>query len=111
MISLCLIASHMVGDYIAQNDWMAANKLKDWRVRVVHVAAYSACFLPVLAAYAPSPAAAGLFLALNFIAHFVTDSRRWASGDKWPPKPILVDQSIHMATLAILGVIFLEPIR
>lgn len=109
MLSLALIASHMVGDYIAQTDWQAARKLADWRVRAWHVLLYSMCFLPALARYAPSPAAAAWFLGLNFVAHFITDSRRWASGEKWPPKPILVDQSIHMATLAVLGSVFLEP--
>lgn len=48
MCSLWLIAAHMLGDYVFQNDWMAANNLKDPFVRLVHVVFYSLCFLPVL---------------------------------------------------------------
>jgi len=111
MLSLCLLASHMVGDYIVQTDWMAANKLKDAAARAIHVFAYSLCFIPTACRYAPTHAGAVAFLLLNAAAHFVVDSRRWASGDRWPPKPILVDQAIHAACLAALGVLFLEGPR
>lgn len=108
MLSMILLAGHMVGDYIAQNDWMAANKLKDWKVRAVHVTCYSLCFIPSVAYSRPGQAGAAWFFAWLWATHFITDSRRWASGEKWGPKPILVDQSIHIATLAVLGVVFLE---
>lgn len=106
MTGLMLIAAHMVGDYITQNDWMAAHKLTDWRVRALHVTAYTLGFAPVAwwAGLAVWPAVA--FLALVWVTHFITDSRRWASGEKWPPKPILVDQAIHLTTLAVLGAAF-----
>jgi hypothetical protein len=108
MLSLILIACHMIGDYIAQNDWMAANKLHCWKVRAIHVTCYSLCFAPVALYSHATTTTAAWFFAWLWITHFITDSRRWASGDKWPPKPILVDQSIHLATLTVLGVAFLE---
>lgn len=101
--SLDLIAAHMVGDYITQTPRMAAHKLTDARVRAEHVTAYTLGFVPVtLASRAPIGKQAA-FLGLCWLTHFATDSRRWASGEEWPPKPILVDQSIHLATLAVLG--------
>lgn len=106
MIALLLLAAHMVGDYILQTDWMAANKLHDWRARLAHVFVYTSAFSPVGVYARLFPGELLAFLAAVFVTHFVTDSRRWASGAKWPPKPILVDQSIHVATLAALGVIF-----
>ena len=103
MNSLDLIAAHMVGDYITQTPYMAANKLADPRTRAWHVSTYTAGFiLLVLLSSAPLWRKV-LFLSLVWATHFITDSRRWASGEQWPPKPILVDQSIHLATLALLS--------
>lgn len=96
----------MVGDHVLQTDWMAARKLLDWRVRLVHVAVYTACFVVVpLQARMPLLRAL-LFLAAVGVPHFVVDCRRWASGEVWPPKPILVDQAIHAACLAIAAAVF-----
>lgn len=108
MLSMVLLACHMVGDYIAQTDWMASNKLKNAKIRAIHVTCYSLCFIPAAIYSHAGATSAAWFFALLWVTHFVTDSRRWASGDKWPPKPILVDQSIHLATLAVLGVMFLD---
>jgi len=96
----------MMGDFIIQTDWMAANKLKSHWARFLHVTTYSIGFIPVALAFAPTTTAAWCFLLNNFIVHYVVDTRRWASGDKWPPKPIVVDQALHMTQLAILGVIY-----
>lgn len=106
MKSLDLLACHMVGDYITQTGHMAANKLSDPKVRAQHVTVYVLGFVPALV---PALLLQKVsfwrklaFLVSLWLSHFVTDSRRWASGEEWPPKPILVDQSIHLATLAIL---------
>src|SRR5665213_101761 len=103
MISLLLLAAHMLGDYITQNDWMAKYKLTNWRVRAVHVSVYCLGFVPVLFCTSLPHRQYLLFLAILWITHFIIDSRRWASGKGWPPKPILVDQTIHVITLAIMG--------
>jgi len=106
MIALALLAAHMIGDYIMQTGWMAANKLLNWRARAIHVTAYTAAFIPVVVLTKLNLSMMLLFVALVWITHFITDCRRWASADQWAPKPILVDQSIHIATLAILGIAF-----
>jgi hypothetical protein len=106
VIALYLLAAHMIGDYVVQTEAMAAGKLRDRRIRARHVTAYTACFVPALLASTASPAAAAGFLAALWAGHFVTDSRRWASGAAWPPKPILVDQSLHLLQLAVLGGLF-----
>lgn len=104
-LPLSLAACHMLGDFVFQTDWMAARKLTNWKVRAIHVLVYSATFLPVLLFYYNAWAALLFFLAL-ILTHFVLDSRRWVSGEKWPPKPIIVDQTLHLVVLAILSSAF-----
>lgn len=96
------IAAHMVGDYIVQNDWMAKNKMKRADALFLHVACYTACFFPVVLLHSANSCIATLSLAGLFIMHACTDCRRWANGDAWPCKPILVDQSIHAVQLWML---------
>lgn len=105
MLSIDLIASHMAGDYLLQTDFMARHKLSSWKVRLLHVLMYGVPFIPVAFFYA-TPRRAIAFLICLCLTHFIVDSRRWASGDKWPPKPILVDQALHLVTISILGHLF-----
>ncbi len=106
MDPLTLLAAHMVGDYILQSDRVAKTKLTDVGIRVWHVSLYTLCFIPsVLLAHFPLMPAC-LFLLAVWITHFVVDSRRWASGKDWAPKPILVDQALHLVTLAVLLNVF-----
>lgn len=107
MIGLYLIAAHMAGDYLFQSADMAARKLADRRVRALHVAVYTACFFPVAVAFERFSGAGLLFLALLFVAHFATDSKRWRTSNPWPAMPILHDQSLHIVQIAILGGLFL----
>lgn len=99
---LDLIAAHMVGDYITQTPHMAANKLNDARVRAKHVSAYTAGFVPAALASRVSWWRKGLFVALVWLTHFITDSKRWIENDEWPPGTILADQALHAVQLAIL---------
>lgn len=108
MLGLWLLSLHMLGDYILQTDGMAANKLQSARVRTLHVLVYTCPFAPLACLYSTTLARAGLFTALVFITHWVTDSRRWASDKVWPPKPILIDQSLHLLSLALLGTLLLD---
>ncbi len=105
-IDLTIIACHMVGDYLTQTDWMAARKFLDWRPRLAHVAVYTAGFAFVpLQAHLPLRQAL-LFLLVVGVPHFVVDCRRWASAEIWPLKPVMVDQSLHIAFLAATAVAF-----
>jgi hypothetical protein len=106
MIALLILAAHMVGDYVTQTQWMAENKLRCWSALAIHVSVYVAGFVPVMLLSGLHFGASLGFLCLLWVTHFVTDCRRWASGAKWPPKPILVDQTIHVVTLAVLGLCF-----
>ena len=106
-MEIALLAAHMIGDYWAQTDTMAARKFTSWQWRTFHVICYTLCFVPFLALWHADLKSSALFLAALFVTHWLTDCRRWASGEKWPPKPILVDQAIHAATLAVLYKMFL----
>ncbi len=122
-IVLLLLAAHMVGDFIAQTGWMASNKFVTKRryfdaagifretstywfsawARTVHVLCYTACFVPVMLATSLEWRHQAGFLLLLFALHWITDCRRWASGEQWPPKPILVDQTLHLVQIAVLA--------
>lgn len=106
LLPLDILAAHLAGDFLLQSDWMAANKLRCWRARALHVATYAAAFLPVLALHWPGLGRALLFLGLLALSHFLTDSRRWSTGENWPAKPIVVDQVLHVIELAILARLF-----
>ena len=120
MLSIWLIALHMLGDYILQNNWMAANKFKSAFVRTVHVSCYTVPF--AVFAYlwlkinhlSPTTDLFGLlhcrvfvrlpaFVEGVFICHWITDCRRWASDKPWCAKPIMVDQTLHLLQLAALS--------
>lgn len=133
MIPLLMLAAHMIGDFVTQNQWMADNKfvkygtayrsddrgrlcavpdsaLNFWDaalVRLSHVCVYTAGFIPIARIAFPADHSRGSwFLVAILVTHYVTDCRRWASGEKWPAKPLLVDQTIHITTLAVIGVLF-----
>jgi hypothetical protein len=116
MNALLILGAHMIGDFVLQTDHMALYKPTSLRVRTVHVACYCIPFVLLTAwwCFGVPPMAharlvrGGMFLLAVAVTHWLTDSRQWASGEKWPPKPILVDQSIHIATLGILQMVFLS---
>lgn len=102
-----LLAAHLVGDFVFQNDWMAQGKRRSSFVCAVHVAAYMAAFIPVLL-FASYPAWIYPLIALE---HFVQDrfglAERWmhlfgqTGPDKWPAGPLCVDQAMHVAFLSL----------
>lgn len=105
MIALEILALHMLGDYILQTEWMAQNKLSDPLVRLAHVTAYSIPFLLWGNWYYDM--AGILFGTSVMITHFMIDSYRFYADHPWPPKSILIDQSLHIITLAVLARMFL----
>lgn len=100
-IALFFVAFHMIGDYVTQTNWMAANKFENWGVRLLHVSAYSFPFLVLGLLSLPERQACQMFLWV-LAPHFIIDCRRWASPVPWPPKPIMVDQALHSLHLAIV---------
>lgn len=111
MIGLMMLAAHMAGDFLLQNKWMAENKLKDWAVRWVHCLVYLMCFVPVEAYYKfthpdlPKNHMFG-FGFLIYGTHFLIDSYVWASGKEWEHKPFIIDQTLHIIVLAVIGGIY-----
>jgi len=65
----------MVGDYIAQSDWMATRKTREHGPAAAHALAYTACFLPITR----NPKA----LVLIGGTHFVIDRYRLARHVVW----------------------------
>lgn len=104
-MSLELIALHMLGDFILQNERMAQNKLKSVAVRFVHVNLYAFPFL-IWAAYFYGLNGVWFYLSV-WATHFAVDSHRFAANHPYPPKPILIDQSLHIISLAVLARLFL----
>ncbi len=98
MVALMVLGLHMLGDYVTQTDRMAKEKLVNWRVRTLHVTVYTLPFW----AYGYFEHWAWWVPLAIFAAHWITDCRRWASGDKWASKPIMVDQTLHVLQLAII---------
>lgn len=109
---------HLIGDYLLQNDWMAANKTKAFLPAWIHAGVYSMPFAFIV----PSE----LAVLVIFLSHFLIDRYRLAqywirlvnwywSGDNFgyaEDKPkwmsvwllIIVDNTLHIIinTLAIL---------
>lgn len=97
------IAAHLAGDFLLQNNWMAANKARSHAACAVHVAAYLTPFV-ALVAFAGAPLLAVLLVGAQ---HYAQDRYalhlRWMATyrqtppDKWPVGPLCVDQAMHVA--------------
>ena len=90
MLSIWLIALHMLGDYVLQTPYMAANKFKSAAVRSVHVLLYSlplGLFAGVWVRLHGLPVwhSAAFFVGL-YVTHWITDMRRWCSDDPLSPQ-------------------------
>lgn len=105
MVGLDIVAAHIAGDFLLQSDWMAARKLTCAWTRALHVSAYSLP-LALVALLHGSLGPAVLFVALVWISHYVIDSHRWTLGSGWAHKPFVVDQALHLLTLAVLVRLF-----
>lgn len=103
-----MIIGHMVGDYVLQNDWMAANKTKATWIAAIHAGLWTAavCIFGLLDLNAHPWAAVWLFGT-----HFAIDRWRLAaksmdytgqSGFKTAMAPwsmIAVDNTWHLITI------------
>jgi Protein of unknown function (DUF3307) len=116
---LVLLAGHLLGDWVAQSDWQAANKTHSWAALTAHVASYHLIvglllLTPVLRDDWPAGKALAA-LTVSAITHAVID-RRWpvrallrAAGSpefatvQWGV--IAVDQALHLFILAMLALL------
>ena len=96
---ILLIWVHFFADFVAQNDWMATNKSKNWKALVVHACVYAVFFIPF-----------GFLLSiLTGLLHAMVDattsritSHLWSKGERhWFFVVIGADQAIHLTVLMV----------
>lgn len=102
-----LMACHLCGDFLLQNDWMQA-KGKNSFVCTVHVACYSIPFW-LVAFKLGVPYWAVVVILLE---HWAQDRfglhLKWmkaykqSTPDKWPVGPLCIDQAMHVTFIAIV---------
>lgn len=104
-----LLVAHLVGDYILQNDWLAANKRINTFACLLHVALY----VFSVSVFTDWPLGA---LAITFGCHFVQDrfpvipwfmkinnQSDFANGPLAPWSRIVVDNTLHLVQLHVVG--------
>jgi hypothetical protein len=118
IVFLVLLAGHLVGDWMVQNDWQAANKTRSWAALARHVARYhlimaALLLVPLLRDGWPAWRAL-VTLDVSAGTHALIDRR-------WPVRGLLrvvgspgfatlewgviaVDQALHLSILAMLAV-------
>lgn len=104
-----LIAAHLLGDFVLQNEPMALRKASSSLACFCHVVCYSAGFGLLLALGLPFWA----YFAI-LAQHFAQDRwglhLRWmrfygqSTPDKWPIGPLCVDQALHVSFIALVAV-------
>ena len=109
-----LLIGHFIGDWLLQNDEMARGKRSGLFSPhcIVHCAIYSLTQLAVLWYYAPHFSVTPpyfLFLIGIFVSHWIIDATNLAAHwGKWFKQTdtafvrIVVDQTFHLITLALL---------
>ena len=119
IVFLILLTGHLLGDWVAQNDWAATNKTHSWAALGAHVATYHLIIgllllLPILRDGWPAGNAL-VVLTVSAASHALID-RRWpvqalmrAAGSpgfatvEWGV--IAADQALHLSILAMLAVL------
>ena len=112
MQGFALILGHLIGDYIVQNDWMAANKTSRSWPCTVHCLLYTlACaatcfwFLPwwaypvIFAAHWP----VDRFRLAGRWMRNVSGQHAFATGPMSPWSIVVVDNTLHLTVLFMLG--------
>lgn len=108
MLSLCLIASHMLGDFVFQTQYQAAHKFTNKKVLLWHCLLYTLAFVPVCILFYRDPLRTGYFLANIFLSHAIIDKQPLVVNHPWPLKQLFVDQTVHLCLLALYGLLFLR---
>jgi hypothetical protein len=119
IVFLVLLTGHLLGDWVAQDDWAATNKTHSWAALGAHVARYHLIMgllllLPILRDGWPAGNAV-VVLIVSAATHAFID-RRWpvralmrAVGSpgfatvEWGV--IAADQALHLSILAMLAIL------
>ena len=109
-----VIAGHLIGDWVVQTDWQAANKTTSWKAMAQHMVGYHLTLI-VLCGWVLDGPGLAVLIAGSLATHAVID-RRWpvirlmeATGSGpfaqtgWGV--MCVDQALHLSTLAVLAAI------
>ena len=108
MLSLLVVSAHLVGDFVLQTGGMARRKFKSPLVRLKHVLTYSVPMALVAFYYWPADVAF-YFVLSQALLHFLIDTQRWVKPKKnFEAYPIVVDQTLHLTSLALLLVVVHE---
>ncbi|TFE01832.1 DUF3307 domain-containing protein [Jeotgalibacillus sp. R-1-5s-1] len=103
-----LFLSHLIGDFLFQTGWMAANKASKWIPLLVHCAVYT--LIVALISWIAFDGLSVIAILFIFITHVILDRQqfvKWwvkkvmqtpAGPDKW--LTIVVDQIFHLIILA-----------
>jgi hypothetical protein len=119
IVFLVLLAGHLLGDWVVQTDWQAANKTRSWAALTAHVASYHLLMgllllIPILRDGWPAWKALAA-LTVSALTHALIDRR-------WPVRALLrvagspgfatvewgviaVDQALHLFILAMLALL------
>lgn len=107
-----VLAGHLVGDWIVQTDWQAANKTTSWKANQQHMVGYHLA-LAAFCAFAMSAALVLVIVGVSWVTHSIID-RRWPVRllmEHTGSRPfsqttfgvIAVDQALHLSILATLA--------
>lgn len=119
-----LLAAHLIGDWIVQTDWQAANKTSSWDAMMQHMVGYHACILLAILATWPNPGprghvvAAAAIATISLLTHGFIDRRwpvRWlmrhtgsAAFSETTWGVLVVDQALHLSILCVLAAVFAQ---
>lgn len=113
MILPLLLAAHLLGDWVVQTDYQAANKTSSWKANQQHMLGYHlvlAGFIVLVTGWWTLP-----IVAVSWITHSFIDRR-------WPVKKLMkltgsepfsntlfgviaVDQALHLSILCLLSLV------
>ena len=107
-----VLAGHLIGDWIVQTDWQAANKTTSWKANQQHMLGYHLT-LALFCAFAMPATWVAVTVAVSWLTHSLVD-RRWpvqrlmrATGSRPFSETtfgvIAVDQALHLSILAVLA--------
>ncbi len=113
LLALVLVG-HLVGDWIVQTDYQAANKMTSWKANQQHMLGYHLA-LAAAVAWAVSWPALLVIVAVSWITHAFID-RRWpvvwlmqhtrsAPFSQTMFGVIAVDQALHLSILCTLAAV------
>lgn len=105
-----VLAGHLLGDFVVQTDWQAANKETSWSACIQHALTYNLILALFVLPFWHTPQAY-LFIGISLFTHALIDRR-------WPTKFVLrltrspgfstllwgvisTDQAIHISILAM----------